>query len=143
MPRKAEYDRIKLRMAEDSAFEKAWKEARSAEQKQRYAEGKIKRGPASPYNPETYDPKPGRLRRLLKLGWTQEHYDEAKHEQGNCCAICGETFKETPSADHAHVEPPVPRGLLCHLCNRALGMFKDSPELLEKAAAYLRKWAER
>lgn len=32
------------------------------------------------------------------------------------------------------------RGLLCHLCNRALGFFKDSAALLRKAASYLEKY---
>ena len=45
-------------------------------------------------------------------------------------------------ADHEHTIPPKPRGLLCGLCNKGLGQFKDDPILLENAAIYLRKWGK-
>ncbi len=31
------------------------------------------------------------------------------------------------------------RGLLCHRCNAAIGLFSDSPELLDVAIEYLRR----
>jgi hypothetical protein len=78
---------------------------------------------------------------LKPKGWTTERYDSALQEQDNRCAICREPFPRTPCADHAHTEPPVPRGLLCNSCNSCIGFAKDSPELLETAAAYLRKFS--
>lgn len=39
--------------------------------------------------------------------------------------------------DHCHSTGSF-RGLLCTGCNRGLGYFRDSPELLERAARYLR-----
>ena len=85
---------------------------------------------------------PGETRkmRLKSMGWTPERYGNALQEQGNYCAICQELKALLP--DHAHTEPPVPRALLCHSCNVAIGMFKDSPERCEAAAAYLRKFLE-
>lgn len=61
--------------------------------------------------------------------------------QGNKCAIC-KIEKEKVSTnnglhiDHCHTTGKV-RGLLCGNCNRGLGMFEDSPELLQSAINYL------
>ena len=78
--------------------------------------------------------------RLVKIGWTQESVDSKRKEQNNRCAVCNEEFVKTPHADHEHVVPPVPRGLLCSSCNQALGLFKDSPAVLRMAADYIEKY---
>lgn len=51
------------------------------------------------------------------------------------CGICGTTDGRL-HVDHCHTTGQV-RGLLCRTCNIGLGHFKDSPELLGLAAAYL------
>ena len=65
--------------------------------------------------------------------------------QNNLCAICKkEGFKINKNTalnlvvDHCHVTGVV-RGLLCHNCNRALGLFKDNIESLNTAILYLEK----
>ena len=76
-------------------------------------------------------------------GWTPEAFEESKIRQNNCCAICGISFEVTKiHADHEHIEPPKTRSLLCGLCNKGLGQFLDSPERLEAAAVYLRRWGK-
>lgn len=52
------------------------------------------------------------------------------------CEICGCEIGTSGAVDHCH-ETLAFRGILCGNCNNGLGRFKDSPELLRKAAAYL------
>jgi Recombination endonuclease VII len=59
-----------------------------------------------------------------------------KKEQAGKCAIC-ELVKPL-CVDHNHNNKKV-RQLLCRNCNAALGLLKENPELIEKAAAYIRK----
>lgn len=53
------------------------------------------------------------------------------------CDICGEPLSQkTYTVDHNHKNNKV-RGLLCRKCNSALGLFNDSPAILDQAKAYL------
>lgn len=78
-----------------------------------------------------------------------ETYDKMLKDNGKVCGICGsEGFLMNPErhkarlvVDHCHISGKV-RGLLCHNCNRALGLFKDSTKNLEKALNYLGKHIE-
>ena len=76
-------------------------------------------------------------------GWTNEEYTAAFTKQGGCCALCGNHQSELPkglAADHCH-DTGAKRALLCHLCNRGLGFFKDDPELMRRAATYIESYA--
>lgn len=82
------------------------------------------------------------------LGLTQDEYNRKFEAQGGVCAICGQPetgtagVYKTPrriSIDHNHDTGQI-RDLLCYQCNSGLGYFKDNPELLEKAANYLKRW---
>jgi hypothetical protein len=81
-----------------------------------------------------------RNRRYLKTyGITLVEYNVMLQVQDNCCKICRvsrQAYKAEFSVDHDHKTGKV-RGLLCHKCNRGLGMFNDSPELLSEAIQYL------
>jgi hypothetical protein len=79
---------------------------------------------------------------LMKNGWTLEKYEAAFKEQNGVCDICNRRIEGNLRADHKHGDPPKPRGLLCDSCNLLLGHAKDSPIVLEAAAAYLRKHGE-
>jgi hypothetical protein len=76
-------------------------------------------------------------------GITIEDYEAMYAEQEGTCAICsGEGFVMKQShnmklvVDHCHETGRV-RGLLCHNCNRALGLLKDSTDSLRAAINYL------
>lgn len=74
-----------------------------------------------------------------KFGISEEEYAAMMERQKGLCAICGKHPKfRNLAADHSHVTGQN-RELLCTTCNAGLGQFYDSPELLEKAAAYLRR----
>jgi len=55
----------------------------------------------------------------------------------NKCEICG-TLDFGLVVDHDHSTGKF-RGLLCNPCNKALGFFRDNPEVLESAARYIRE----
>ena len=80
-------------------------------------------------------------RRFVKYGVRPEEYAAAL-ECG--CEICG---KVVPALDVDHDHDCCPlnkkscgecvRGFLCGDCNRAIGLFRDDIENLQKAVAYL------
>ena len=115
--------------AEHAAKNKAWREANPEQAKNNrrryYEENKEKEIQYSTnYN------------RLRKIGITPEQYNTLLQKQNGVCAICKQTCSRALAADHCHTTGKV-RGLLCNNCNRGLGHFKDSRELLETASAYL------
>lgn len=74
---------------------------------------------------------------------SQIEYQRLEKEQGGKCKICGgdgflmrEHHFKRLVVDHDHKTGRV-RGLLCHNCNRGLGLFKDSPDFLKNAIEYL------
>ena len=77
-------------------------------------------------------------------GITQDQHEAMKEQQDHRCYLCGsEGFcigknghTEKLAVDHCHATGAV-RKLLCHNCNRALGLLQDQPELMRKAAAYV------
>lgn len=73
-------------------------------------------------------------------GISIDEYEKLYKEQCGKCKICGTTDSKNYglrlSVDHCHTEGSV-RGLLCGICNRSLGGFKDDPQLLYQAIIYL------
>ena len=66
-------------------------------------------------------------------------YSAMLETQGGKCAICGCTSAKFLCVDHCHKSGSV-RRLLCSKCNSGIGMFRDDPSLLRKAAEYLEKF---
>lgn len=99
---------------------------------------------------EWHKANPERISQIMRkhnYGITPEEYDAKIEKQNNLCALCDkpETHVDRRankvralSVDHDHLTDEV-RDLLCGNCNRGLGLFFDSPELLSKAIEYLKK----
>lgn len=78
-------------------------------------------------------------KRANGAGLTPEDIDAIFTRQGHVCAICGTSdpgSKAGWNLDHCHETNKI-RWILCAHCNRGLGAFKDSPEVLRKAADML------
>jgi hypothetical protein len=90
--------------------------------------------------------------RTLKhyYGITLIDYEAMFAAQNGVCAICqmpevvNDHKTQKPrrlAVDHCHKTRKI-RGLLCNACNTALGKLKDNPQLIERAAAYVRNEGE-
>lgn len=97
-------------------------------------------------NPEKQQQSQRNRNLLTRYGITLDDYEELFKKQDCKCGICGteENYsghtgprKEWSfSVDHCHITGRI-RGLLCNDCNRALGLFKDNPEILKQAISWL------
>lgn len=76
-------------------------------------------------------------------GLTIGEFNSFWRAQNGKCAICAVEMvaagreKNSACVDHNHETGEV-RGLLCRPCNHGIGCLNDSPEVLDRAAVYLR-----
>jgi hypothetical protein len=81
---------------------------------------------------------------LRRYGLTTDGYRKLLAAQKGSCAICRASGPGRGNrrflVDHDH-QTGVVRGLLCHLCNVAIGHFRDDVTIVERAVAYLRRSA--
>jgi hypothetical protein len=92
-------------------------------------------------NREKMCPKPKRRTDHLKrYGITINEWEKMFEKQGKICALCGSDVPAKHSnrwnTDHDH-DTGIIRGIICCSCNNGLGLFKDDPVLLRKAANYI------
>jgi hypothetical protein len=73
-----------------------------------------------------------------KFSLTVEEYDAILEAQDGVCALCEcpPTRGISLHVDHDHGTGAI-RGLLCVRCNNALGLFRENPDLLKRAARYV------
>jgi len=79
----------------------------------------------------------------VKYGITLKEKNFILKKQNNKCKICKITIHKnkklknnTACIDHCHTTNKL-RGILCSMCNKGLGHFKDSTEILTNAITYL------
>jgi len=90
-------------------------------------------------NAERYYIK-GRTKHLSrKFGMTQDVYDVMLASQDALCAICKKPSEKVLCIDHDHETGEI-RALLCDLCNRGLGYFRDDATVLQQAISYLARY---
>lgn len=93
-------------------------------------------------NPEKV--KNAELKKMF--GITLQEYQRMSETQNHRCAICGDLETAVDKhgvprrmpVDHCHATGKI-RQLLCSACNKALGGFRDRPDLLRRAAEYVEK----
>lgn len=73
----------------------------------------------------------------IRYGIDADEYDRLLRSQGGTCAICHQAPQDSPLVvDHCHTGGQV-RGLLCSPCNTAIGLLKDNPSVITRAATYV------
>jgi len=91
------------------------------------------------------NPEKATSHNLKKMyGISLEIYEAMAVQQNGVCAICKNPEQSVDKdgaprrmpVDHCHKTGKV-RALLCTACNRALGLFKDDPSVLQAAAKYV------
>ncbi len=73
-----------------------------------------------------------------------ETFEKMISDQDNKCFICkrefsNDIFSLKPCVDHCHYTGIV-RKILCHPCNRALGLLKENTEVLRGMADYIESY---
>jgi hypothetical protein len=76
-----------------------------------------------------------------EYGLSLEAFDAMLIGQGSVCAICGSSDWghakwQVPCVDHDHNTGEV-RGIVCHICNVAIGLLRDNPKIARALADYL------
>ena len=87
-------------------------------------------------------------RTFRRYGLSPDDLEKMLERQDYQCRICGVHADHAPKVgahisfiglviDHNHSTGEV-RGLLCQHCNLGIGKLKDDPDIVDRAAAYLR-----
>jgi hypothetical protein len=128
---------------EQDAWHKAYREARREESAAYMKEyGKAHHLDKAAYNREWRKNNKDKARdskMQREFGISLKDYNTMFDKQGGRCAICGKLqsdLKVSLHIDHDHSTGKV-RGLLCHMCNFAIGHALDDIEILASAIKYL------
>jgi hypothetical protein len=115
------------------------KECRAAYNREHYQKNKERYKESARLRRLRVDVRDDKLKQMYGISGVD--YEIMLKKQGGVCAICKRSpNKKRLAVDHCHKTNMV-RGLLCLICNVAVGLLKDDPALLESALEYLRSWS--
>lgn len=129
------------------AVQKAWRDANTEKVKERNDRFNRARSKEdhSAYMREWRKRQPDKAKSIdlrKEYGIDLAEYRRMHEAQGGVCAVCGDPPRTRALAvDHCHSTGAI-RELLCHQCNTAIGLAKESPERLLALIDYLRKWGK-
>ena|SRR2546422_482056 len=63
--------------------------------------------------------------------------------RGQCASVFGISYRDAIHRARSFIKRESVRGQICWRCNTALQKFRDNPDLMEKSAAYIRRFLER
>lgn len=80
---------------------------------------------------------------MRKYGLKVEDYDAMLKQQNGGCAVCGSSSSglsdtRALAIDHNHQTGKI-RGVLCHPCNRALGLLREDEKIIMSLLKYKQK----
>ena len=90
-------------------------------------------------HPERHSKYTWKSRIKRTYGISEEGYLKLYSDQDGKCAVCKDVIElrgKQTHIDHDHETLEV-RGLLCHGCNTAIGLFKENKETMKNAINYL------
>lgn len=119
--------RFRMSEARRGNLNPQWKGGRTPEEKAEYAREWRQRN-------ESYV----RDREYQKrFGITLGDYERMLEAQGGVCLLCRKAcVRGRLCVDHCHESKAI-RGLLCRVCNLAIGIVRDDPEWMKRARDYL------
>lgn len=97
------------------------------------------------YDHDRFNGRRKRAHQVQPYQINPEQYEAKLVEQNHCCAICKvhqSKLKKALCVDHNHQTGEV-RGLLCDMCNRAIGLLRESLQLFASATAYLQRYTNQ
>jgi hypothetical protein len=73
-----------------------------------------------------------------RYGLHEGEFERLLADQGGGCLVCLRPDAPRWDVDHDHFTGEV-RGVLCHGCNTAIGILRDDPSVLRRAADYIER----
>jgi hypothetical protein len=134
------YKTSERKRAQNAAWAKAHQEESKVKNAEYYLTNREKRLAQNIAWARAHPKSVRRAQLKARYGLTIEAWNAMLVAQCGRCASCGDsmTGKNEPCVDHNH-ETGNTRGLLCHPCNKAIGLLRDNSRRAQLATDYLKR----